>query len=150
MFFYLFRFSTFYSIYYQRKRVTVRHWANSLFEDFCEFGLGMELANEKMRARIAEVVQRNPGSRAMLLQKLRKLLKAWIENMYDADKTKELAAADRSQSSKQGIAAGCPICKELKGLDSLSGEDVSQWIIGGDGASYDIGYGGLDHVIGFR
>ena len=47
---------------------------------------------------------------------------------------------------EQGIAAGCPVSKELKGLTQYLVKR-SQWIIGGDGASYDIGYGGLDHVI---
>ena len=65
--------------------------------------------------------------------------------MYDADKTKELAPQIEA-IIEQGIAAGCPISKELKGLTQYLVKR-SQWIIGGDGASYDIGYGGLDHVI---
>lgn len=75
----------------------------------------------------------------------KEVLKAWIENMYDADKTKELAPQIEA-IIEQGIAAGCPISKELKGLTQYLVKR-SQWIIGGDGASYDIGYGGLDHVI---
>ena len=119
-------------------------WANSLFEDFCEFGLGMELANEKMRARIVKLFNEilaadNAPAEA------KEVLKAWIENMYDADKTKELAPQIEA-IIEQGIAAGCPISKELKGLTQYLVKR-SQWIIGGDGASYDIGYGGLDHVI---
>ena len=65
--------------------------------------------------------------------------------MYDADKTKELAPQIEA-IIEQGIAAGCPVSKELKGLTQYLVKR-SQWIIGGDGASYDIGYGGLDHVI---
>ena len=119
-------------------------WANSLFEDFCEFGLGMELANEKMRARIVKLFnQILEGENAPAEAK--EVLKAWIENMYDADKTKELAPQIEA-IIEQGIAAGCPISKELKGLTQYLVKR-SQWIIGGDGASYDIGYGGLDHVI---
>ena len=113
-------------------------WANSLFEDFCEFGLGMELANEKMRARIVKLFneilsQDNAPAEA------KEVLKAWIENMNDADKTKELAPQIEA-IIEQGIAAGCPISKELKGLTQYLVKR-SQWIIGGDGASYDIGYG---------
>ena len=74
----------------------------------------------------------------------KEVLKAWIENMYDADKTKELAQIDSNHRTR--YAAGCPISKELKGLTQYLVKR-SQWIIGGDGASYDIGYGGLDHVI---
>lgn len=119
-------------------------WANSLFEDFCEFGLGMELANEKMRNRIVKLFnQILEGENAPAEAK--EVLKAWIENMYDADKTKELAPQIEA-IIEQGIAAGCPISKELKGLTQYLVKR-SQWIIGGDGASYDIGYGGLDHVI---
>ena len=122
----------------------IRDRANSLFEDFCEFGLGMELANEKMRARIVKLFNEilaadNAPAEA------KEVLKAWIENMYDADKTKELAPQIEA-IIEQGIAAGCPISKELKGLTQYLVKR-SQWIIGGDGASYDIGYGGLDHVI---
>ena len=119
-------------------------WANSLFEDFCEFGLGMELANEKMRDRIVKLFnQILEGENAPA--EVKEVLKAWIENMYDADKTKELAPQIEA-IIEQGIAAGCPISKELKGLTQYLVKR-SQWIIGGDGASYDIGYGGLDHVI---
>ncbi|WP_291585824.1 thiamine pyrophosphate-dependent enzyme, partial [Bacteroides sp.] len=119
-------------------------WANSLFEDFCEFGLGMELANEKMRDRIVKLFnQILAGENAPAEAK--EVLKAWIENMYDADKTKELAPQIEA-IIEQGVAAGCPVCKELKGLTHFLVKR-SQWIIGGDGASYDIGYGGLDHVI---
>ncbi len=119
-------------------------WANSLFEDFCEFGLGMELANEKMRARIVklfnEILAADNAS-----PEAKEVLKAWIENMYDADKTKELAPQVKAVI-EEGLSHGCPICKELKGLTQYLVKR-SQWIIGGDGASYDIGYGGLDHVI---
>ncbi len=56
MFFYLLRFCSFYSLY-TNENGHGPAWANSLFEDFCEFGLGMELANEKMRARLVKVME---------------------------------------------------------------------------------------------
>ncbi len=117
-------------------------WANSLFEDFCEFGLGMQMANEKMRERLVRLM-----TEAMALDcpgAAKELFQAWIENMNDADKTRELA--DQIKPLVSANAANCPICKQI---DELSHYLVkrSQWIIGGDGASYDIGYGGLDHVI---
>ena len=119
-------------------------WANSLFEDFCEFGLGMELANEKMRARIVRLFAQaiandhTPADAKGLMQE-------WIDCMHDADKTKTLAPQLEAVING-GAEAGCPVCKELQGLSNYLIKR-SQWIIGGDGASYDIGYGGLDHVI---
>ncbi len=65
-------------------------WANSLFEDFCEFGLGMELANEKMRARIVKAMEDAIAAEGTPAE-YKEVFQAWIENMYDADKSKELA-----------------------------------------------------------
>ena len=73
------------------------------------------------------------------------LAKEWIENKDDADKTKEIAPKLR-EAIRAAAAAGCPVNQELQTLDHYLVKR-SQWIIGGDGASYDIGYGGLDHVI---
>ena len=116
-------------------------WANSLFEDFCEFGMGMELANEKMKARLTDLMTKAQTC-TCCSDELKALFQSWIENQNDAAKTKELAA----QIIPAVKACDCDICKQI---DSLSGYLIkrSQWIIGGDGASYDIGYGGLDHVI---
>ncbi|WP_298552917.1 pyruvate:ferredoxin (flavodoxin) oxidoreductase [uncultured Parabacteroides sp.] len=119
-------------------------WANSLFEDFCEFGLGMELANEKMRARLTGLMnQLAAGEHAPAEAK--EAAAAWVANQNDADKTKELAPQILA-FVEEGIAAGCPVCAQIKELSHFLVKR-SQWIIGGDGASYDIGYGGLDHVI---
>ena len=119
-------------------------WANSLFEDFCEFGLGMELANEKMRARLTnamnEIIAADNAS-----AEAKEVLKAWVENQNDADKTKELAPQVLA-IAEEGITHGCPLSAQIKELSHFLVKR-SQWIIGGDGASYDIGYGGLDHVI---
>ena len=69
----------------------------------------------------------------------------WLDGKDDADASK-LAAAKLKPLIAAGAEQGCEICKELKTLDHYLIKR-SQWIIGGDGASYDIGYGGLDHVI---
>ena len=116
-------------------------WANSLFEDFCEFGLGMAIANKKLKARLTRIM-----TEAQDCEKCSDDLKAlfceWIEKQEDADATKALAPK---------IVAGCEACGCDKCQQILTYKDHlvkrSQWIIGGDGASYDIGYGGLDHVI---
>ena len=116
-------------------------WSNSLFEDFCEYGLGMQLANEKMRARLTQLMT-DTQSCDKCSTELKGLFQEWIENKEDANKTKELYAKIMPLVK----ACGCDTCKKI---EALSGYIIkrSQWIIGGDGASYDIGYGGLDHVI---
>ena len=116
-------------------------WANSLFEDFCEFGLGMTLANDKMRARLVELMTKAQTC-ACCSDELKGLFNAWIAEKDDADRSRELAEQIRPLVA----ACGCDICKEIASLDHYLVKR-SQWIIGGDGASYDIGYGGLDHVI---
>ena len=120
-------------------------WANSLFEDFCEFGLGMELANEKMRERIVKLFKQAIENEHTPAD-AKELMQAWIDNMFDADKTKELAPQLEAMIDRGIKEVDCSVCKELKGLTQYLVKR-SQWIIGGDGASYDIGYGGLDHVI---
>ena len=117
---------------------------NSLFEDFCEFGLGMALGVKKMKERIAKLFAEaceNPNCP----EEYKALAQEWIDNKDDADKTKEIAPKLR-ECIKAAAEAGCEINKELQTLDHYLVKR-SQWIIGGDGASYDIGYGGLDHVI---
>ena len=115
-------------------------WANSLFEDFCEFGLGMQIANEKMRDRVeklmTEILSENPSHPEA------QTMKNWIEGKEDAKISRE--AGDR-------LAVALESAKSDKEKALLNLRQYftkrSQWIIGGDGASYDIGYGGLDHVI---
>jgi len=117
-------------------------WANSLFEDFCEFGMGMQLANEKMRERLVKLMNEAIAKDCPADKK--ELFEAWIENQNDADKTVELAA--QIKAAVESNAANCDICKQISELSHYLVKR-SQWIIGGDGAAYDIGYGGLDHVI---
>ena len=117
---------------------------NSLFEDFCEFGLGMALANKKMKARITMLLN-DAIAKDDTPESFKTAAKAWIDVQNDADGSKAAAPALKAEIEK-GAAAGCPICKELQPLEHYLVKR-SQWIIGGDGASYDIGYGGLDHVL---
>ena len=116
-------------------------WANSLFEDFCEFGLGMAIANKKMKARLTKLMTEAQECEKCSAE-LKALFNEWIEKQNDADATKALGP----KIVEACTACGCDKCKEiLTYKDHLVKR--SQWIIGGDGASYDIGYGGLDHVI---
>ena len=115
---------------------------NSLFEDFCEFGMGMVLGNKKMKERVVMLLQQASEKAP---EEFKALATEWIEKKEDAEETKRIAA-ELKPLIAAGAEAGCEFCKELQTLDHYLIKR-SQWIIGGDGASYDIGYGGLDHVI---
>ena len=116
-------------------------WANSLFEDFCEFGMGMAIADEKMRARVKTFVQEAIASEAVA-DDIKALYNEWLENFNDGPKSRELSDKILAAISNSDV-------EENKNVLSLGKYLVkrSQWIIGGDGASYDIGFGGLDHVV---
>ena len=116
-------------------------WANSLFEDFCEFGLGMTIAEEKMRCRVYGFVKEAIDD-ATVAADVKALYQEWLDNFNDGEKTRELSdkileAIEHSDN---------PADVKVRDLGQYLVKR-SQWIIGGDGASYDIGFGGLDHVI---
>lgn len=117
---------------------------NSLFEDFCEFGMGMVIGNKKMRERICKLLNESIENEHVP-ENFKQAAKQWLETKDDADASKQSSAVLKPLIA-EGAEKGCPVCKELKTLDHYLVKR-SQWIIGGDGASYDIGYGGLDHVI---
>ncbi len=116
-------------------------WANSLFEDFCEFGLGMTFANDKMRARL-EKLMTEAQTCSCCSDELKGLFAEWLVEKESPEHSRELADKIIPMVS----ACSCDICKQIKELSHYIAKR-SQWIIGGDGASYDIGFGGLDHVI---
>ncbi|MDY6437415.1 MAG: pyruvate:ferredoxin (flavodoxin) oxidoreductase [Bacteroidales bacterium] len=117
-------------------------WANSLFEDNAEFGLGMATATRKLRDRIELIMKDAIANCKCCSDDLKKLFQAWIDNREDGIKTAELA---------DKIVAGCEKCGCDKCMQILDLKDhlvkKSQWIFGGDGWAYDIGFGGLDHVL---
>jgi len=116
-------------------------WANSLFEDFCEFGLGMTIADEKMRGRVLGFVKEAIED-ATVAEDVKALYKEWVENFNDGDKTRELSDKILEAIEHSDNPADIKVRELGQYLVKRS-----QWIIGGDGASYDIGFGGLDHVI---
>ena len=122
-------------------------WANSLFEDNAEFGYGMNLAYGQRRAKVGCDMQK--AIDLGLKGKLADAFKTWIENINDAEISKETAKVIEA-----GLASAIRNAKgELKEVlrNILAATDClikkSIWIFGGDGWAYDIGYGGLDHVL---
>jgi pyruvate-ferredoxin/flavodoxin oxidoreductase len=116
-------------------------WANSLFEDNAEFGFGMHVAVEQMRERIAQLAEEAQNSD--LSDESKAVLAELKENMKDGEKTKELKA--KLMPLLENEKAN-PIAAEIIEKEEFIIKK-SQWIFGGDGWAYDIGYGGLDHVL---
>ena len=117
-------------------------WANSLFEDNAEFGLGMHVGVEKLRDRIQEKMQSMIETSTCCSDELKATMKEWIENRHSTLRSAEIT--ERLLPMLE--ACGCDDCKELLSMKDYLVKK-SQWIIGGDGWGYDIGFGGVDHVI---
>jgi len=115
-------------------------WANSLFEDNAEFGMGMNVAMETMRHRIEDIMRNNIDS---VPNALSALYNDWINFKNDGVKTQEITK-NLLPILEQNLNA--PGVKEILELKKFLVKK-SQWIIGGDGWAYDIGFGGLDHVL---
>ena len=122
-------------------------WANSLFEDNAEFGYGMNLAykarRETLKDKVAKLAEAWAG-----YEEGKAACEAWIGNMNDAEGSKKAAAAliKACEGCKDcGCEADALVKEVLADKDCLVKK--SFWIIGGDGWAYDIGYGGLDHVL---
>ncbi len=121
-------------------------WANSLFEDNAEFGLGMALAVKQMRERLKAQLEKLRSVQGCEVMAER--VDEWIATMNDGEKNKQ-ATADLIELLENYNGANAEaqeiINDVLKNKDQLAKK--SQWIFGGDGWAYDIGYGGLDHVL---
>ena len=117
-------------------------WANSLFEDNAEFGLGMHIAVEKLRDRIEEKMCDAIANCSCCSDELKKTMQEWIDTRHST--LENHAVCERLIPMME--ACGCDTCKEILAMkDNLAKK--SQWIFGGDGWGYDIGFGGLDHVL---
>jgi len=122
-------------------------WANSLFEDNAEFGFGIGLGVSKRRERLAMLSRR--ALEAGLEPELAESLGGWLEAMDDPVRARELGEKiadllDRARKTAKGDAAA--VLDEMADLADFF-DKWSIWIFGGDGWAYDIGYGGLDHVL---
>lgn len=116
-------------------------WANSLFEDNAEFGLGMRLGSERVRDRIAKLMADGLECDKCSAE-TKMLFGEWLSKRNDPAATREIA----DKLVPLITSCNCDICKELTTLKDFL-VVRSQWIVGGDGWAYDIGYGGLDHVL---
>ncbi len=117
-------------------------WANSLFEDNAEFGLGMHVGVEKLRDRIEEYMQKAIAECTKCSDELKGTMKEWIaargSSSASAEVTRRLVPMME--------ACGCDYCRKILEMKDWLVKK-SQWIIGGDGWGYDIGFGGVDHVL---
>ena len=115
-------------------------WSNSLFEDNAEFGMGMRLALDKQRQYAGELLRRLSGS----------IGEGLVEALLTADQSTEAGTKAQRDRVRQ-------LKEKLRSMNSADARDLlslaealvkkSVWIVGGDGWAYDIGYGGLDHVL---
>jgi pyruvate-ferredoxin/flavodoxin oxidoreductase len=122
-------------------------WANSLFEDNAEYGFGMELAVSQKRSKIADLA--HEALESGVSKDLQDALQGWLDNMGDGEKSKAFGRQIVELIEMDMIDPGSDINPALLEILDLSDylTKKSIWIIGGDGWAYDIGYGGLDHVL---
>jgi len=116
-------------------------WANSLFEDNAEYGFGMGLATLQRRDMLADLMKKALDETS---GELAEAFKAWLSGMFDAELSRE--AGDKIKNLLKGNTAGNPVLEQIWTMRDLYTKK-SIWIIGGDGWAYDIGFGGLDHVL---
>jgi pyruvate-ferredoxin/flavodoxin oxidoreductase len=115
-------------------------WANSLFEDNAEYGFGMALATMQRREKLADLI-----TQAMehSTTELKAAFDEWLDHMYDAEASKTASETIKQLLEKDHTD---PLMNEIwESRDMLTKKSI--WCVGGDGWAYDIGYGGLDHVI---
>ncbi|OUN94062.1 pyruvate:ferredoxin (flavodoxin) oxidoreductase [Blautia sp. An46] len=116
-------------------------WSNSLFEDNAEFGYGMLLAQKAIRGGLKEKVE-SVMANENASEGVKAACKEWLDT-FNSGITNG-AATDKLVAALEGV--DCDVCKDIvKNKDFLAKK--SQWVFGGDGWAYDIGFGGVDHVL---
>ncbi len=122
-------------------------WANSLFEDNAEFGFGIVLGVSQRRQKLAELIVE--ALNGPLSEDLKKAMEGWLENMEDGEKSKafrrEIEELFHLEVARPDSEINPVLFRILERSDYLTKKSI--WIFGGDGWAYDIGYGGLDHVL---
>ena len=115
-------------------------WANSLFEDNAEFGLGMFLGVKAIRERIASNLELVLAEN--ISEEAKAIIKDWIDNIDNGEATRERAEKLEAVLVSLNLESANVVLKDKEYFVKRS-----QWIFGGDGWAYDIGYGGVDHVL---
>ena len=116
-------------------------WANSLFEDNAEFGYGFAIAQASMRKRIHNLMSKALTSDEFTAEQ-KELFNQWIEHKDDAEKSREVSAKVLESLNGSDIE----LAREILSLEKYLAKKTI-WVFGGDGWAYDIGFGGLDHVL---
>ncbi|HHZ17449.1 MAG TPA: pyruvate:ferredoxin (flavodoxin) oxidoreductase [Clostridia bacterium] len=116
-------------------------WANSLFEDNAEHGFGLAIGTKQLRNKIAGYMEE--ALTQNLPAELKDAFEKWLAVRENGEESKKAAALVRPLLKKY---ADLPVCKEIAAFNDYLVKP-STWVLGGDGWAYDIGYGGLDHVI---
>ncbi|MCR4805459.1 MAG: pyruvate:ferredoxin (flavodoxin) oxidoreductase [Clostridia bacterium] len=120
-------------------------WANSLFEDNAEFGLGMATAVRQNRAKVKDIVEELMNTTKSA--EIKEAAKTWIDGMDEGATSREQSEALMAAVNKAKLSGrAAELKEELKAKEDFLVKK-SVWCLGGDGWSYDIGYGGLDHVL---
>ncbi|MFW5803225.1 MAG: 4Fe-4S dicluster domain-containing protein, partial [Verrucomicrobiota bacterium] len=123
-------------------------WANSLFEDNAEYGFGMRMAVDSNRKQLCSVVQAllDAGTTDELTQALKEAMERWTETGEEAFAAQDAVKNAIPNALAKAEDANRALILKLQELQDYF-VDKSVWILGGDGWAYDIGYGGLDHVV---
>ena len=122
-------------------------WANSLFEDNAEYGLGIALGAGQRRAKLKDLVQE--ALTKELSPELKEAFQVWVDHFDDGEKSREYRWSLEDLIEKEIMEKDSPLETLLTRILNMSDylTKKSIWVFGGDGWAYDIGYGGLDHVI---
>ncbi|EER08083.1 pyruvate:ferredoxin oxidoreductase, putative, partial [Perkinsus marinus ATCC 50983] len=124
-------------------------WGRSLFEDAAEYGLGMARAVQERRLNLKEKVQElvdDEEYKALLSPELDNACHEWLEKYNDSVICQELSGEIPGMLENTSALREVPLVQEILSMRDLFPK-VSQWVWGGDGWAYDIGFGGLDHVL---
>ncbi|ADL67908.1 pyruvate ferredoxin/flavodoxin oxidoreductase [Thermoanaerobacterium thermosaccharolyticum DSM 571] len=118
-------------------------WANSLFEDNAEYGYGIYLANKKIRQRLEDLI--GQALNTQIPDELKDAFVEWLNNKEDGEASQIASSKIINIISRENLKANKIVQDIYRLKDYLVKK--SHWIIGGDGWAYDIGFGGLDHVL---
>ncbi|MDR3176761.1 MAG: pyruvate:ferredoxin (flavodoxin) oxidoreductase [Desulfovibrio sp.] len=118
-------------------------WGNSLFEDAAEYGYGMNMAVIQRRNKLAALVEE--ALKGTPPEEIKTALQGWLDNKDDAELSRKYGEDFLDNLSHEALDDS-PLLAEITGMQDMFGKK-SLWVFGGDGWAYDIGYGGLDHVL---